>query len=120
MAWPMDPSSNTVRSGSRFNRVLLVRVDANKLSAETKTAAAEGIVAYTSICTHAGCDVADWLAEEQLLYCSCHSSKFDPRDGARVVDGPAPRSLPALPLRIADRNLTVAGPFTARVGFESA
>jgi Rieske Fe-S protein len=120
IAWPMDPSSSTVRSGSRFNRVLLVRVDADKLSAGTRTAAAEGIVAYTSICTHAGCDVADWLAEEQLLYCSCHSSKFDPRDGARVVDGPAPRSLPALPLRVADRNLTVAGPFTARVGFESA
>src|SRR5882762_8217025 len=113
MAWPMDPSSNTLRSGSRFNRVLLVRIDADKLSAETRTAAAGGIVAYTSICTHAGCDVADWLAEEQLLYCSCHSSKFDPRDGARVVDGPAPRSLPALPLRIAGRNLTVAGPFTA-------
>jgi rieske iron-sulfur protein len=119
MAWPMDPSSNTVRSGSRFNRVLLVRVDADQLSTETRTAAAEGIVAYTSICTHAGCDVTDWLAEEQLLYCSCHSSRFDPRDGARVVDGPAPRSLPALPLRIADRNLSVAGPFTARVGFEA-
>jgi rieske iron-sulfur protein len=120
MAWPMDPSSNTVRSGSRFNRVLLVKVDAGTLSTGTRSLAAEGVVAYTSICTHAGCDVADWLAGEQLLYCSCHSSKFDPRDGARVVDGPAPRSLPALPLRMADRNLTVAGPFTARVGFESA
>ena len=120
MAWPMDPSSNTVRSGSRFNRVLLVRIESDKLGAETRTAAAEGVVAYTSICTHAGCEVTDWLAEEQLLYCSCHSSKFDPRDAARVVDGPAPRSLPALPLRIADRNLAVAGPFTARVGFESA
>jgi rieske iron-sulfur protein len=120
LAWSMDPSSKTVRSGSRFNRVLLVRLDAGKLSADTRTAAAEGIVAYTSICTHAGCDVGDWLAGEQLLYCSCHSSKFDPGDGARVVDGPAPRSLPALPLRIADRNLVVAGPFTARVGFESA
>jgi rieske iron-sulfur protein len=120
MAWPMDPSSNAVRSGSRFNRVLLVRVDADTLSAATRSVAAGGIVAYTSICTHAGCDVADWLAEEQLLYCSCHSSKFDPKDGARVVDGPAPRSLPALPLRMADRNLAVARSFTARVGFESA
>jgi rieske iron-sulfur protein len=120
MAWPVDPSSNTVRSGSRFNRVLLVRVDADTLSAETRALAAEGIVAYTSICTHAGCEVSDWLAEERLLYCSCHSSKFDPGHGAQVVDGPAPRSLPALPLRMADRNLAVAGPFTARVGFESA
>ena len=120
VAWPMDPATSTVRSGSRFNRVLLVRVDAGTLSTATRSLAAEGIVAYTSICTHAGCDVTDWLAGEQLLYCSCHSSKFDPSDGARVVDGPAPRSLPALPLRMADRNLAVAAPFTARVGFESA
>jgi Rieske Fe-S protein len=120
MAWPMDPSSGTVRSGSRFNRVLLVRLDPDTLSAGTRSVAAEGVVAYTSICTHAGCDVADWLADEHLLYCSCHSSKFDPRDGARVIDGPAPRSLPALPLRIAERHLAVARPFTARVGFESA
>jgi Rieske Fe-S protein len=119
VAWPMDPAPNTVRSGSRFNRVILVRVDADTLSAETKPTAADGIVAYALICTHAGCDVDDWLAEEQLLYCSCHSSKFDPKDGARVVDGPAPRSLPALPLRIVDRKLVVAKPFTARVGFES-
>ena len=119
VAWPMDPATNTVRSGSRFNRVILVKIDADTLSAETKPAAVDGIVAYAVICTHAGCDVADWLAEEQLLYCSCHFSKFDPKDGARVVDGPAPRSLPALPLRIVDRKLVVAKPFTTRVGFES-
>jgi rieske iron-sulfur protein len=119
VAWPMDPATSTVRSGSRFNRVILVKVDAETLSAETRPTAADGVVAYAVICTHAGCDVADWLAEEQLLYCACHSSKFDPKDGARVVDGPAPRSLPALPLRIVDRKLVVARPFTARVGFES-
>jgi rieske iron-sulfur protein len=119
VAWPMDPATNTVRSSSRFNRVILVKVDPETLSAESKPTAADGIVAYAAICTHAGCDVTEWLAEEQLLYCSCHSSKFDPKDGARVVDGPAPRSLPALPLRIVDRTLVVARPFTARVGFES-
>ena len=49
---------------------------------------------------------------------SCHDSTFDPKDGARVVDGPAPRVLPALPLAIVDNRLIVAAPFTARVGFE--
>jgi Rieske Fe-S protein len=82
--------------------------------------AADGVVAYTAICTHSGCEVVDWLADERLLYCSCHSSKFDPKDGARVVDGPAPRSLPALPLKVVDGRLVVAKPFTSRVGFESA
>src|SRR5882762_5237502 len=28
MAWPMDAESNTVRSGSRLNKVLLLRLDA--------------------------------------------------------------------------------------------
>ena len=119
MAWSMDPTDRTVRSGSRFNRVMLVRFDPEKLSDETRSLSAGGVVAYTAICTHSGCEVADWLADEQLLYCSCHSSKFDPKDGARVVDGPAPRGLPALPLKTVQGRLTVAGPFTARVGFES-
>lgn len=118
MAWAMDPAGKIVRSGSRLNRVLLVRLDAATLSAETLAIAVDGVVAYTAICTHSGCDVSDWLSEEQLLYCSCHSTKFDPRDGARVIDGPAPRSLPALPLKIVDGNLMVARPFTSRVGFE--
>jgi hypothetical protein len=35
-----------------------------------------------------------------------------------VVDGPAPRVLPALPLKIVDTKLVVAAPFTARIYFE--
>lgn len=119
LAWALDPADKTVRSGSRLNRVLLVRFDLGMLSAQTLALAADGVIAYTAICTHSGCDVVDWLAEEQLLYCSCHSTKFDPRDLARVVDGPAPRSLPALPLKTVDGDLVVARPFTSRVGFES-
>jgi Rieske Fe-S protein len=37
-----------------------------------------------------------------------------------VADGPAPRSLPALPLTLVDGRLVVAGPFTSRVGFETS
>ena len=77
------------------------------------------MVAYTTICTHSGCDVAE-LTDDQLLLCPCHSSTFDPKDGARVTDGPAPRSLPALPLTISEGRLVVAGAFTDRVGFEVA
>jgi Rieske Fe-S protein len=119
MAWAVDPRDNTVRNGSRLNRVLLLRLDAAQLSPETRSRAADGIVAYTAICTHTGCEVDEWLTDEQLLYCSCHSSKFDPKDAAKVVDGPAQRKLPALPLRLEDGRLVVAQPFTARVGFES-
>ena len=120
LAWPMDPMERVVRNGSRFNQVLVLRLDPATLSAQTQARAADGIVAYTTICTHSGCDVAEWIADDQQLLCGCHSSTFDPKDGARVTDGPAPRSLPALPLAIADGLIVVAGGFTDRVGFESA
>ena len=120
MAWAMDPVDRTVRSASRLNRVLLIRLDAGKLNPETQARAADGVVAYTAICTHTGCEVVEWLADEGVLHCPCHFSKFNPSDGARVVDGPAPRPLPALPLALVDGRLVVAKPFTSRVGFETA
>lgn len=106
LAWALEPSSGTVRSGSRFNRVVIGRFG-------------EDVFAFTAICTHDGCDVTDWLADEHMLSCPCHFSKFDPKDGGRVKDGPAPRALPQLPLRVVDGQLVVAGAFTSKVGFES-
>src|SRR5579863_3254234 len=35
MAWAVDPSDKTVRSGSRLNRVLLVRLNPSKLASQT-------------------------------------------------------------------------------------
>ena len=118
MAWAMDPTDGTVRSGSRLNQMILLRLDPDTLVPETRARAVDGVVAYTSICTHTGCDVDDWQPNERLLGCQCHSSVFDPKDGAKVVDGPAPRPLPALPLKIVDGKLAVAQPFTAPIGFE--
>ena len=117
-AWAMDPKDKTVRSGSRLNLLLVMRFDAGGLAADTRARAADGVVAYTSICTHQGCDIDQWNERDQHLFCSCHESTFDPKDGAKVVDGPAPRPLPALPLKVVDGALVVAKPFTAPVGYE--
>ncbi len=106
VGWAMDPGSGVVRSGSRFNRLVIGRVG-------------DDAFAFTAICTHDGCDVTDWLADEHLLSCPCHYSKFDPKDGGRVKDGPAPRALPQLPLTVTDGRLVVAASFTSKVGFES-
>ena len=118
MAWAMDPITKTIRNGERLNRILLMRFPVNQLSAETSARAADGVVAYTAICTHSGCEVTDWVTDKQFLFCPCHDSAFDPKDGGKVVDGPAPRMLPALPLKIFERKLVVAGPFTARIYFD--
>ena len=116
LAWPMDPSSNTVRNESRLNKVLLVHLDPSTLVGTTKDRAAEGVVAYSAICPHAGCEVNGWLADQQILECSCHYSHYNPREAAAVIDGPATRSLAALPLKIVEGKLAVAKPFTGRVG----
>ena len=78
LAWAMDPMDHTVRSGSRLNSVLLLRLDRETLAPETQSRAADGVIAYTAICTHSGCEVEEWLPAEQLLVCPCHASRFDP------------------------------------------
>jgi rieske iron-sulfur protein len=118
MAWPMDPQTNTVRNGSRLNKVLLLRLDPEGFDPETKDHAVEGVVAYSAVCTHTGCDVTSWHPDRQLLECPCHYSLYDPKEGAKVVGGPSPRRLPALPLKITDGRLVVAKPFTGRAGFQ--
>jgi Rieske Fe-S protein len=117
-AWPMDPTTSTVRNGSRPNKVLLLRLDPEGFDPETKEHAADGVVAYSAICVHTGCDVTNWHPDQQLLECPCHYSTYDPKEDAKVVSGPAPRRLPALPLKIVDSRLVVAKPFTGRAGFQ--
>ena len=116
MAWPMDQTGNLVRKGSRLNKVLLLRLDPATLVGITQERAADGVVAYSAICPHTGCEVDAWIGDQKILECSCHYSHYNPRNGAAVVDGPTPRALPALPLKVVDGNLAVAKPFTARVG----
>jgi Rieske Fe-S protein len=118
MAYPSDPQTGVVRDGSRLNQVVLLRLDPATLAAETRARAAEGIVGYSAVCTHTGCDIWIWQAETQILKCPCHDSEFDPKEGARVVGGPAPRRLPMLPLKIVNGVLMAAGGFSGRVGFQ--
>ncbi|HYY43717.1 MAG TPA: Rieske 2Fe-2S domain-containing protein, partial [Actinomycetota bacterium] len=59
----------------------------------------DDVVAYSRICTHAGCTVA-FDPGLDLLTCPCHGSVFDPARGAAVVAGPAPRPLARIPLEI--------------------
>ena len=117
-AWPMEPGTKLVRDGSRLNLVRVLRLDAAALSATTAGNAADGIVAYAAMCTHAGCDVLGWNAETHQLVCPCHSSEFDALDAAAVAKGPATKPLAMLPLELRDGELVVARGFTRAVGFK--
>jgi len=62
----------------------------------------EGYLAFSRVCTHAGCPVALYQKATQQLLCPCHQSLFDigPGVAALPVFGPAPRPLPQLPLEV--------------------
>lgn len=119
-AWPMDPNTRVVRSGSRLNELLVVRLDPAEIDDETRSRAADGIVAYSAICSHAGCPVTAWVkafdGDKAVFKCVCHNSEYDPRQSAQVVFGPAPRRLAALPLTTVDRSIAVAATFVGKVG----
>ncbi len=119
-AWPRDPKTSVVRKASRLNEVVIVRLDLSELDDDTRARAPDGIVAYSAICTHAGCPITAWVKQEQgdktVLKCMCHNSEFDPRQSAQVVFGPAPRRLAVLPLAIADGAISVAATFVGKVG----
>jgi rieske iron-sulfur protein len=119
-AWPKDPKTDVVRNGSRLNEVLVVKLDPADLDDDTRTRSADGIVAYSAICSHAGCPVTAWVkqaeGDKDVFKCVCHNSEYDPRQGAQVVFGPAPRRLAPLPLATASDSLTVAATFVGKVG----
>jgi rieske iron-sulfur protein len=119
-AWPKDPRTSVVRDGSRLNEILVVRLDPHELDEDTRSHSADGIVAYSAICTHAGCSITGWLKAEagdkDVFKCPCHNSEFDPREGAQVVFGPAPRRLAALPIQITEGSLVVAAGFLGKPG----
>lgn len=54
-----------------------------------------GIVAYSAVCTHAGC-LVQYDPGSRDLICPCHGSVFDPAHGATVLRGPAFSPLPAI------------------------
>ena len=113
--YPADPKG-VVRDGSLLNLVVLARVGADGLNDETRGRAADGVVAYSAICTHQSCPVNQWSQEKKAMVCSCHGSTYDPKDGAKVIFGPAPRSLAALPLKSENDLLIVAGGFVGALG----
>jgi quinol---cytochrome c reductase iron-sulfur subunit len=85
---------------------------------------AAGVVAYSKICTHAGCAIALYrkptftpTQPKPALVCPCHYSTFDPANNGKVLFGPAGRPLPRLPLFVdGEGNLRAAGNFTSPPG----
>jgi ubiquinol-cytochrome c reductase iron-sulfur subunit len=106
--------------------VVVVRLKPSelKLPSSRRGWAPGGIIAYSKICTHAGCAIALYrkpnfapVEPRPALVCPCHYSTFDVANGGEVLFGPAGRPLPQLPLLVDSAgNLRAAGNFSGAVG----
>lgn len=68
----------------------------------------DGIIAYSKICTHAGCPAGLYEDGAKTLLCPCHQSTFDATRAAAVVFGPATRPLPQLPIGVDSEGYLIA------------
>jgi len=104
--------------------VVRLPTSALRLPRENARFDAAGIVAYSKICTHAGCAISLYRAPlfqpvepRPALVCPCHYSTFDPARAGAVTFGPAGRKLPMLPIYADGRGILRArGNFDEPVG----
>jgi ubiquinol-cytochrome c reductase iron-sulfur subunit len=105
--------------GSADGQAVLIHVDPSllQLPPGREGWAPQGFVAYSKLCTHAGCPVGLYRAQQHRLLCPCHQSTFNVLDGATPLFGPAARPLPQLPISLSSDGTFVAqGDFTEPVG----
>lgn len=89
---PIANASNIPLNGSAtyndpsYGPVLLIHLDNGQF------------VAYSPICTHAGCQV-EFNPSGKDIVCPCHGAVYDPYHSAQVLGGPAPYPLQRIPIR---------------------
>jgi ubiquinol-cytochrome c reductase iron-sulfur subunit len=120
----LTPGSTTIvfpedSIGSEKTQTVLVKVDPALLRLPRDRAgwAPLGNLAFSRVCTHAGCSVGMYEATTHQLMCPCHQSTFDVLRGAEPSSGPAARPLPQLPLYAdSEGNLRAASGFNEPPG----
>jgi len=104
-AFLVPPKSSAAGSGGKVPAGTLADIPLGKgkvVAMGSKPAivinTAQGVVAYSAICTHLGCIVAfDDLSG--MIVCPCHDGRFNPATGS-VVSGPPPNPLPSISVSV--------------------
>ncbi len=73
-------------------------------------------VAYSKICTHAGCPASLYEQQTNRLLCPCHQSQFNIIDNARPIFGPATRRLPMLPITVENGYFIATSDYKSPIG----
>ncbi|MGI9433347.1 MAG: ubiquinol-cytochrome c reductase iron-sulfur subunit [Geminicoccaceae bacterium] len=117
IGFPFEPGGEILRKKNRLNRLLLVQLDLDDMDEPTRIVSAEGVLVYSAVCTHRGCTIQSWKAEEQHFRCHCHLSEFAPLSEGSALSGPAKKPLPLIPLGVDDDGFVVAmGEFNRKPG----
>jgi ubiquinol-cytochrome c reductase iron-sulfur subunit len=97
---------------------MLIRFGPNEIESQKESNwGVDGHVAYSKICTHAGCPISLYEQQTHHLLCPCHQSTFDMAHDAKVIFGPAARPLPQLQINVdKDGYFYAVGPYSQPVG----
>jgi ubiquinol-cytochrome c reductase iron-sulfur subunit len=107
--FPAVPGGNRAADAA----TMLIRLRPSQVAEFTPRPENEGFrygdyVAFSKICTHAGCPVSLYEQETGRILCPCHQSQFQITEDAKPVFGPAARPLPQLPIELDDQGYFVA------------
>ena len=115
LAYPLDPSTGKALV-AKASMLTVIRLKPDDLKPASAANSADGIVAYSSLCTHYGCPITTLHPSQTQIVCNCHGSVFNAADRGVVTNGPAQRRLAMLPLAIKDGAVVVTGKFDGPLG----
>jgi len=112
------PTGNVSLDDLAKAAILLVRLHPDEVQSKTQLDKGyQGIMAFSKICSHAGCPLGLYEHTTHHMLCPCHQSTFDLSRGGKVIFGPAARDLPQLAITVNSEGYLVArGDFDEPVG----
>lgn len=115
LAYPLDPTTGKALV-SKAGMLVVVRLKPEDLKPASAKNAADGVVAFSSLCTHYGCPITTLHPSGTQVVCNCHGSVFNAADHGVVTNGPATRRLAMLPLTLKDGAIVVTGKLDGPLG----
>ena len=104
-----SPPASTPPAGGALAKTSQIPVGGGVIFGDSKVVVTQPTAgtfkAFTSVCTHQGCQVAS--VASGTINCECHGSKFSIKDGS-VVHDPATQPLAARQITISGDSITLA------------